>query len=115
MAAAPAFAHAHSLITEPLLGGSSKLTATQWGIIRAYVDSGRLSRVVPFEKDAFAPSPVIQAFMDRVYSETRIKYPMVRKDFLKNGVKSNRTQRGRGDFVRVSWDEACLLYTSRCV
>jgi len=109
LATMPSIAGAHSLLTDPLLDASSRLTATHWGIIRAYVEAGRLARVVPFEKDAFAPSPVIQAFMDRVYSETRVRYPMVRRDFLKNGAKSDRTERGRGDFVRVSWDDALNL------
>lgn len=112
LAASPTIAHSHSLLTEPLLDASSRLTATHWGIIRAYVESGRLSRIAPFEKDSFAPSPVIQAFIDRVYSETRVKYPMVRKDFLKNGAKSDPTERGRGDFVRVSWDDALNLVAS---
>jgi trimethylamine-N-oxide reductase (cytochrome c) len=109
LAAIPSLARADSLLTEPLLDTSTRLTATHWGIIRGYVEAGRLTRITPFEKDSFAPSPVIQAFMDRVYSETRVKYPMVRKDFLKNGAKSDRSERGRGDFVRVSWDDALNL------
>ena len=112
LAAMPSLASAHSFLTEPLLDASSRLTATHWGIIRAFVESGRLTRVEPFKKDSFAPSPVIQAFMDRVYSPSRVKYPMVRKNFLKNGVKSDRTERGRGDFVRVSWDDAFNLVAS---
>ena len=110
--AMPSLARAHSFLTEPLLDASSRLTATHWGIIRAHVEAGRLSRVEPFDKDSAAPSPVIQAFMDRVYSPTRVKYPMVRKDFLKNGAKSDRSERGRGDFVRVSWDDALSLVAS---
>ena len=112
LAAMPATSQAHSLLTGILLDSSSKLTATHWGIIRAHIESGRLARITPFEKDAFAPSPVIQALIDRVYSDTRVKYPMVRKDFLKNGAKSDRSQRGSNDFVRVSWDDALNLVAS---
>lgn len=112
VAALPSLARGNSFLTEPLLDTSSRLTATHWGIIRAYVESGRLARIEPFKKDSFAPSPVIQAFMDRVYSPTRVRHPMVRKDFLKNGVKSDRSERGRGDFVRVSWDDALDLVAS---
>ncbi len=106
LTALPPMASAHSLLTGPLLDSTTRLTATHWGIIRAYVESGRLSRIAPFEKDAFAPSPVIQGFIDRVYSSTRVRYPMVRKGFLKDGFKSDRTMRGKDEFVRVSWDEA---------
>jgi len=112
LGAMPTLARAHALGTGPLLDASSRLTATHWGIIRAYVEAGRFTRTEPFEKDAFAPSPIAQAFMDQVYSDTRVKYPMVRRDFLKNGVKSDRTQRGQGDFVRVSWDDAFALVAS---
>ena len=112
MGAMPSWAHAHSFTTEPLLDTTTRLTASHWGIIRAYVEAGRLSRVTPFDKDSFAPSPVIQAFSDAVYSPTRVKYPMVRKDFLKNGAKSDRTERGKGAFVRVSWDDAFDLVAS---
>ena len=37
---------------------------------------------------------------------------MVRKDFLKNGVKSDRSERGPGNFFRVSWDDALSLVAS---
>ena len=100
---------AHSLLTSPLLESSNRLTATHWGIIRASVEAGRLAGVTPYEKDAFAPSPVIQAFQDAVYSPTRVKYPMVRQGFLKDGAKSDTTMRGKDEFVRVSWDEAFTL------
>ena len=38
---------------------------------------------------------------DRPYSETRVKYPMVRKGFLANPGKSDTTMRGRDEWVRV--------------
>jgi trimethylamine-N-oxide reductase (cytochrome c) len=99
-------AQAHTFLTDPLLDARSHLTASHWGIIRAYVEAGRLTRVTPFDKDSFAPSPVIQAFQDQVYAPNRVKYPMVRRDFLANPGKSDTTQRGKGEFVRVSWDDA---------
>lgn len=109
LAAAPGLARAHSLLTAPLLEASHKLTATHWGIVDAYVEAGRLTRMKPFARDPYAPSPVIQAFPDRVYSPTRVKYPMVRAGFLKDGAKSDTRERGRGNFVRVSWDKALDL------
>ena len=112
MVAMPSLVDAHGLLTTPLLDSTSRLTATHWGIIRAYVEAGRLARVQPFAKDAHSPSPVIQAFADRVYTPDRVKYPMVRKGFLESGAKSDRTERGRGDFVRVSWDKALDLVAS---
>jgi trimethylamine-N-oxide reductase (cytochrome c) len=112
MAAMPPLAGAHTLLTAPLLDASSRMTATHWGIIKAFVESGRLTRVEPYGKDAFSPSPVIQAFPDRVYTRNRVKYPMVREGFLKDGAKSDTSQRGKGKFVRVSWDKATELVAS---
>ncbi|VAW20297.1 Trimethylamine-N-oxide reductase, TorZ [hydrothermal vent metagenome] len=108
----PSIARADNLLTAPLMNSTSKMTATHWGIIKAYVDSGRFARVEPYAKDAAGPSPVIQAFSDRVYSSDRIKYPMVREGFLKYGAKSDTSERGKGKFVRVSWDKAFELVAS---
>ena len=55
------------------------------------------------------PDPLLEAMPDRLYSRSRIKAPMVRADFLKNREKSDRTLRGAGDFVEVSWDDAIKL------
>ncbi|HHK75260.1 MAG TPA: trimethylamine-N-oxide reductase TorA, partial [Rhizobiales bacterium] len=112
MAAMPPLAGAHTLLTAPLLEASSRMTATHWGIIKAFVESGRLTRVEPYGKDAFSPSPVIQAFSDRVYTRDRVKYPMVREGFLKDGAKSDTSERGKGKFVKVSWDKAIELVAS---
>ncbi len=112
LATLPGLADAHTLLTAPLLDATSGMTATHWGIIKAYVEAGRLTRVEPYEKDPAAPSPVIQAFADRVYSRDRVKYPMVREGFLKHGAKSDTSERGKGKFVRVSWEKAFELVAS---
>lgn len=112
LVAAPSLAHAQSFLTSPLLNTTSRLTAVHWGVVNAHVEAGRLTRITPFSKDPYSPSPVIQALPDRVYSRTRVRYPMVRADFLKNGAKSDRNERGRGNFVRVSWDQALDLVAS---
>lgn len=112
LAAFPSLAKAGRLMTRPLLEASSGMTATHWGILKAYVEAGRLTRVEPYARDAAAPSPVIQAFADRVYAEDRVKYPMVRAGFLKDGAKSDTIMRGRDKWVRVSWDKAAELVAS---
>ena len=45
-----------------------------------------------------------------MYGESRVRYPMVRLDWLKHREKSDRLQRGDNRFVRVSWDEALDLF-----
>ncbi|TKU78981.1 molybdopterin-dependent oxidoreductase, partial [Citrobacter sp. TBCS-14] len=44
------------------------------------------------------------------YNPSRVRYPMVRLDWLRKREKSDRSQRGDNRFVRVSWDQALDLF-----
>ena len=104
----PVLANApHGLTTDRAV----RLSASHWGAFHAHVESGRVTYVVPFEGDPF-PSPLIQALTDRLYADSRVKYPMVRAGFLKDGKASDTTMRGRDSWVRVPWDEALDLVAS---
>ena len=89
----------------------STLTATHWGMIDAVTEGGVLTKTPAFAKDP-APTRMSGAFPDLVTSKSRVAYPMVRKDYLKNGSAGDRTLRGRDPFVRVGWDEALDLVAS---
>lgn len=84
------------------------MSGCHWGAFRARVENGRFVEAVPFEKDLF-PSPQLPGVLDAVYSPTRIKYPMVRAGYLKDGPKSDTSKRGADEFVRVSWEQALDL------
>lgn len=84
------------------------LTGSHWGAFRAKVEGGRFVSLTAWEKDP-APSHQLEGVLDSVYSATRIKYPMVRREFLEKGADASRETRGAGDFVRVSWDQALEL------
>ena len=83
------------------------ITAARWGIFRAHVQGGKLTHLTPFEHD-YAPTPNINGLAQLPYSPTRIRYPMVREGYLKNGPAS-REGRGEEKFVRVSWEKALDL------
>ncbi len=106
---APRIAAANGLLTGTILDRSSRISASHWGILETETVGGRLTSITPFAADLGAASPVIQALADQVYSATRVKYPMVREGYLKHGHKSDTTERGKGKFVRVSWDKALDL------
>lgn len=84
------------------------LTGSHWGAFWASVKDGRWTAIKPWEKDPY-PSKQLEGILDSVYSPTRIKYPMVRRAFLEKGPGAAVEDRGKGDFVRVSWDQALTL------
>lgn len=83
------------------------ITAARWGVVRAHVAGGKLVQVRPFEHD-YAPSINLNGLCQLPYSPARIRYPMVREGFLKDGPAS-REKRGDEKFVRVSWETALDL------
>src|SRR6478609_3875770 len=73
-----------------------------WGAYTAVVESGRVVRCEPFERDRY-PSPMLNSIPAMVYSPLRIARPAIRQGFLKN---RSREGRGAEPFVEVSWDTA---------
>ena len=89
------------------------MTANRWGIARAHVQGGQLTHLTPFEYD-YAPSVNLNGLTELPYNTARIRYPMVREGYLKDGPKS-RAQRGHDKWVRVSWDKALELVAKEMV
>ena len=82
--------------------------SSHWGAFNALVQDGRLVGVEPFEKDTH-PSRIIESIPDALYSETRVKQPMIRASWLKDGPGAKTDGRGAEPFVPVPWDEALDL------
>ncbi|MCB1624846.1 MAG: molybdopterin-dependent oxidoreductase [Pseudomonadales bacterium] len=98
---------------------------TNGGPIFVYVKDDKIVRITPIEFDAedapswsieargktltpprrssLAPHGMVQKSM--VYSDQRVLYPMKRVDFDPDGNR-NIQNRGKSEFVRISWDEA---------
>ncbi len=76
--------------------------ATHFGPFIAKVQNGVIKDIIP-QKSDYNPTMMLKAMVDRVYSDSRVKYPCVRKSFLENK-KNHKELRGREEFVRVSWD-----------
>ncbi len=89
----------------------TRLTSSHFGSFTAEVKDGIFVKTIPFAGDPF-PSKMIEALPDRVNSDTRIRYPVVRAGFLEKGHASDTTKRGAEPFVRVSWDKALDLVAS---
>ena len=84
------------------------VTAAHWGPLGVVVQDGKVVKSGP-AIEPVVPNELQSVVADQLYSETRVKYPMVRKGFLANPGKSDTTMRGRDEWVRVSWDKALDL------
>lgn len=111
-AAAGALASAGAPVSVDIVragGADGVLTAAHWGVMRARVENGRFVSATPFERDPFPATAMVESTPSLVHSKSRVRFPMVRRGFLRDGPASDRTERGNGDFVRVSWDEVLDL------
>ncbi len=101
------------------------INLTNGGPVQVYVRDGKIVRVRPLvlnDKDAtswtidvngkrFSPlrkacvAPFTMVEKARIYSDTRIKYPMQRVDFDPDGDR-HPENRGRSEYKRISWDKA---------
>ncbi|MEH8034011.1 trimethylamine-N-oxide reductase TorA [Gallibacterium anatis] len=82
---------------------STVVTAAHWGPLGVVVEDGKVVKSGPA-----IPAPLTNELQsvvaDQLYSETRVKYPMVRKGYLEGN--KDTTLRGRDEWVRVSWEQA---------
>ena len=102
--------------SNPLMAKESKIKsiphASNLGAFYADVDeNGKIVKIRPQVSDKDPKYPGNEAWIDRVYSDTRIKYPCVRKSYLEG--KNAPELRGKEEFVRVSWDEAMKLIVKK--
>ncbi len=79
-----------------------------WGAFTAVVEDGVLVGCEPFPGDP-NPSPMLGSIVPSVYSEQRIRRPMVREGWLKHRHRSDGAGRGREKMVEVEWDDALDL------
>ncbi len=84
-------------------------TGSHFGAFKMKRKNGVIDQVIPFDSDKY-PSDMINGVKGLVYNPSRVRYPMVRLDFLLNGFESNTSQRGDFRFVRVTWDKALHLF-----
>ncbi|GAM58510.1 trimethylamine-N-oxide reductase [Vibrio ishigakensis] len=88
--------------------GVWKTSGSHWGAFRARVWAGKVQEVTPLEADKY-PTDMLNGIKGIIYSPSRVRYPMVRLDWLKKHKYAADT-RGNNRFVRVTWDEALDLF-----
>jgi len=71
--------------------------------LKVFVKDGRITRTQSATGEPFYVFQLAERY--RVYAPDRIKYPMKRVGWAPGG-KSSIANRGKGEFVRITWDEA---------
>jgi len=89
------------------------ITCHDMGPFRAHVKNG-----VWYKSSAFRPNYLTgnfaSAMRNRVYAPDRVRYPMKRVGWQPGG-KSPTDNRGKGEFVRITWDEATTLAANELI
>ncbi|TRN26160.1 trimethylamine-N-oxide reductase TorA [Vibrio furnissii] len=88
--------------------GFWKVSGSHWGAFRAQIYGGKVQAIQPLETDKH-PTEMLNGIKGIIYSPSRVRYPMVRLDWLKKHKYSAET-RGNNRFIRVTWDEAIDLF-----
>ncbi|MDX1300793.1 trimethylamine-N-oxide reductase TorA [Photobacterium sp.] len=88
--------------------GTWKVSGSHWGAFRAHIYAGKVQEIKPLEMDKY-PTEMLDGIKGIIYSPSRVRYPMVRLDWLKKHKYSGET-RGNNRFIRVTWDEALDLF-----
>lgn len=84
------------------------LTSMHWGTYRVETKNGVPIALHGFKDDP-DPSPIGDAILDTLSGPCRVDAPMVRRGFLEKGANSDRTQRGKDEFIKIGWDQALQL------
>ncbi|WP_294961325.1 molybdopterin-dependent oxidoreductase [Sulfurimonas sp.] len=83
--------------------------ASHFGPFFAHVREGKIVDITPQLDSDANPTAMMKGITDRVMTDSRVKYPCVRKSYLEG--KDRGDLRGKEEFVRVSWDTALDLAT----
>jgi trimethylamine-N-oxide reductase (cytochrome c) len=81
--------------------------ASHFGAFYAHVREGKIVDITSQLDSDANPTVLVKSLADRVSSNSRVKYPVVRKSYLEG--KGRGDLRGKEEFVRVTWDVALDL------
>ena len=82
-------------------------SASHFGAFYAHVRDGKIVDITSQLDSDANPTVLVKSLADRNSSNSRVKYPVVRKSYLEG--KGRGDLRGKEEFVRVSWETALDL------
>lgn len=102
--------NATSLISDNLMSDTpAKMSASHFGAIKGLVKNGKFEGVLDASEIDFYPVSLTQGVVARTYDQTRIARPSVRKGYLEKGYQSDKSMRGKDEWVEISWEQAFKL------
>ena len=96
-----------------LVQNGEVLTAAHWGMLKLTIKDGKIIKSEPYQKVSEIENSLQYHTQDLVYAKDRIKYPMVRKSYLKDPSNPKPHLRGSEEWVKVSYDEAIKLISTQ--
>lgn len=91
-----------------LIQNGEVITGAHWGILKATIKNGKVIKTENGIKGKTL-NPLQTVTNDLIYSESRVRYPMVRKHYLLDPENSKPELRGKDEWVRVEYDTAIKL------
>lgn len=82
-------------------------SASSFGPFYGHIKDGKLVDITSQLDSDANPTVMVKGLIDRALSDSRVKYPVVRKSYLEGKRKGDL--RGQEEFVRVSWEQALDL------
>ncbi|WP_258033526.1 molybdopterin-dependent oxidoreductase [Campylobacter concisus] len=102
--------NATSLISDNLMSDTpAKMSASHFGAIKGLVKNGKFEGALDASEIDFYPVSLTQGVVARTYDQTRIARPSVRKGYLEKGYQSDKSMRGKDEWVEISWEQAFKL------
>ncbi len=97
-----------SVVAKEFASRTKKIpSASHFGAFYAHVRDEKIVDITSQHDSDSNPTVMVKSLADRNSSNSRVKYPVVRKSYLEGEGRGDL--RGREEFVRVSWDEALEL------
>ncbi|PAF43121.1 molybdopterin guanine dinucleotide-containing S/N-oxide reductase [Helicobacter sp. 11S02629-2] len=91
-----------------LVENGEVITGAHWGVLKVTLKDGKIVKSEGAFKDKME-NPLRSATADLVYTDSRVRYPMVRKSYLEDPHNNKPELRGKDEWVRVSYDKAIKL------
>lgn len=91
-----------------LVRNGEVITGAHWGILKVTIRDGKVVDSTNAIENK-TPNPLQGVTKDLIYTQSRIRYPMVRKSYIENPDSPKPELRGKDEWVKVDYNTAIKL------